>query len=961
MPWGFFTRLGLFPRVVGVPLSVKMGLKNVLTGRGRTRALLPLSGAVIAIALVAGANMSIDLASRKLLVVALDASVIDMVVLEQGNEDIPEVVSLLEDMLWITIAEPVVMAWAYPEDRVGNWTPHMVPILGAEAGFERISTDLGLSPTDFDLGYGEALLTPALANKLGPHWPTNGSPEEIIEARNLNITLSLSDRIHDGENREFSFKIVGLCQLQEDSWAKSMLDGGLVLSWAQAADLVPRYGDPFSLASLPSPVPVWRGRTTGGMILVFVDEDRVMVPSDPERSRQNLNALKQEMEMFAKIPISNIWSPVDEAVQQYGRDLEDARPSFLVACLPVILLGVYLATIGFDLVFAQRRMDIALLKCRGLGRRQITNMLMVEAITLGLAAGVLGILLGSLVASTVILPIPSQARPPISLTDLATIGLSPLTAFLGSMLGIGILTAASLKVIRDLNRTSIIDSLGQFQGNLQESQPQAPGKAYSPTRDIVLVIAPVILYAAVLLERLDLATRIPTLIQSVLRMLAGIGRLAIPILPILLVLGLSGILTRGTRGAYHYLSRLLRPFLGGFQPLVARNLLRNRRRVSGVAVLIALSMAFGAFVLAYSQAEKEEDRVFSEFRVGSDLSIEDQESLVQEDDLLALEEVRDTSSMLIVRTEGPDLMPLLVLGLQPVDYGQCLRASSYMSRSLLRLLSELEDEENGVLVFRSRRWEPMERGDTIRLILGREDGDTVDGEAQRAVEVAFSLVGSFKYAPGIGESLINMGIDTFITNREYLEEKIPASSSTTHRILVRAEKGANLTVLANNIVSENPGLEPEDVRIGGEWGLRPDETTDIIFAFLRLEFVFTLLMATVGLCFVVYTSACEREREIGGQLARGLGRGQIAGLLAGESLVVALVGIAIGLPVGLGTAYVLRASNNMIHGITIPPVMPLDPMLAGMVILSLASLLAGSLASAIRIGRIRLNEILRTR
>jgi len=913
-------------------LSVRMGLVNVLKN-GR-RSVPPLTGAVLAITLVAGANISIDVTSRKMLLVALKTSIIDMAILEQGVNETLGIVDRLEGMDWIASADPVVLAWGYvqvnPSDPARGI--RTVPVIGVAPAFERLAGDLGLASDEgFELGPGEVLLTPDLADLLTSlHQPTSiGS----------NATVPLIHRYEPG-TLNHSFRIKGYCKLREGSWAASMLEGGLLMDWTKAAEIVPEYGDPFSASSLPSPVPTSGGRVAGPMILVRIERDKVLVPGNPDRSRQNLNALKQDIAILPGLSEAQLWTPVDEAVRRYAEDLERSRPTFALASIPVILLGVYLAAIGFDVGFARRRMETALLKCKGLSKRQITNMFMVESMALGIIAGILGILLGSLVASVVILPLPKGKVPALSPVDPAKIGITPFTGFLGAMLGIGMICAASLRPVRDLNRASIIDSLGRYSAELSM-------KRYSPTRDAIFVLAPSGLYLVLLLKRLGLDARAPGLLRFIMLILADIGKLTLPLLAVMLIVGLAGLSTRWTTRTYRLISRLLKPLSGPLHSFVTGDLVRNPRRTSNVGLLIALCLAFGAFIAVYSDSEAKHQEREAEFTIGADVKVEDSSRSLQIQDLLGLEGVEEACEILLIRTDRVGMTNLFALN--PEEYPSCLEGSRFLSNKLRRLLTELETEQDGVLVFRSVRWK------------GDETDITVPTGQEGQPSLQLKVLGSFPYAPGMRETMTTVMGDFAIANSAYIEERVSPSAIIGSRFLIRAEEGANLTRIADQIASLLPaGSLAIQVR-GGHYGPEGDPNARTLSAFLKLEFLFTLVMATFGLGYVLYMSVSETEREVAGQMARGITRGQILRILVVEAITIAVVGIAIGVPVGTGTAYMMRASNDSTSHIAIPTALSIPGLLGGMVILAVIALSAGSLAGALKIGRMNLGEVLRTR
>src|SRR5438094_9499539 len=96
----------------------------------------------------------------------------------------------------------------------------------------------------------------------------------------------------------------------------------------------------------------------------------------------------------------------------------------------------------------------------------------------------------------------------------------------------------------------------------------------------------------------------------------------LPFTPIFLIVGTTRLLTRATGRIYECTPRVCKPFAKNLYYVISRNLRRNPRRSANVAVIIALGIAFGMFILVTfsSQLAYQERQVRAS--VGADVALD---------------------------------------------------------------------------------------------------------------------------------------------------------------------------------------------------------------------------------------------------------------------------------------------------------------------------------------------------
>jgi hypothetical protein len=388
--------------------------------------------------------------------------------------------------------------------------------------------------------------------------------------------------------------------------------------------------------------------------------------------------------------------------------------------------------------------------------------------------------------------------------------------------------------------------------------------------------------------------------------------------------------------------------VGELQPLVSRNLSRHPRRTSRVAVLIALSLAFGTFIMVFSSSIMKQAEVRIIIQTGSDVRIADDPEGASLESLGQLEGVEAVCTLERLAT----VSEWTIYPVDPLEYIECILENRYAPASLLDLLESLGEQHNGVIAVGSdygRRWD---RGEEISVSIVSED---------RPETLRFEVLGDSGYAPGIIESMQTWS-RVLIVNADYLEETAPDALLQTSAVLVKVVEGGNVTALVERIVTENQ-LPAYSVR-SAEGDIEEyveDPFLGAVFSYMHLEFGFTLVMATFGLGLITYVAAAERGREFAGQIARGSSRKQIVSILTGEALTILVLSFAIGVGVGLLTAFMAHAAMVRATQSVIPIPFVFPSVLLILFVLSCVSLASASFVGGLKVSRINISEILRVR
>ncbi len=261
---------------------------------------------------------------------------------------------------------------------------------------------------------------------------------------------------------------------------------------------------------------------------VWIDRAHYVNPYDVDQTRRNLERILRRLQILIG-PQGSVSDNILGRLEEFANRIASLRIQYLLLSMPVVLLGVYLGAVGVDLSHAERRRELAVLKTRGARRGQVIGLLILEAVTGGLIAAVLGLAAGVALSRFLL----GVVNPDFS-------GSLPYEAFVltpDTVIIVGFLSVSLMAVVayRSAKRTSslpIIESLRFY----------SPGETrihYSPRNDVILVAVGLSDYVLVW-WRGGQVTGLWTFLLGL------VPFILLPFVPIMLIVGLTRLLTRST-------------------------------------------------------------------------------------------------------------------------------------------------------------------------------------------------------------------------------------------------------------------------------------------------------------------------------------------------------------------------------------------------------------------------------
>ncbi|UCE37807.1 MAG: FtsX-like permease family protein, partial [Thermoplasmata archaeon] len=663
-------------------------------------------------------------------------------------------------------------------------------------------------------------------------------------------------------------------------------------------------------------------------------------------------------------------SVLEEGLESYFDWFESYRMEMLAYSLPVVAVGFYLGIVGIDLSVGQKRRVYGILKSRGANEKQIYMSLLLEAVILGVIAGICGLVLGVFISRIFLTTIPGSRNITPDL-DFFQLNISTTSILMAMIFAVILMLFASIKPAKRVSQMPVIESM-------HHRSEAAYERAYSPFWDIFFVSFAVFAYimvAEVNFSELDPA-RFGVVITILLIFLYIISILWLPFSPIILMFSLTRLLTRGTDKVYRFFSRAVKPFAGELWYVIHKNMTRNPKRVSMVSIIIALALGFGIFMTTMIGTTMYGEELEERAKIGADLYV-----IPSQRDFLIEDEIEKIDGV-------SEVIPVTWMSKRVLGGGEYLtrkisffNASEYLghvdvddhyfvSGSPKDALTKLSSG-NAIIVGESiAETNSLSVGSRVRVEDISEDGggDSRDDDPILKTNT-FTVVGIVRAMPGL--EYIDMG-QNYWGGGIYMDFSSLDTSSwdfnSEWHFLVDVEDGKDSKVVENAIF-ENLGPAIKEIKNlkTAINNIRNDMPSNSILYLMLINIGFMIIIITMGLGLILFISISERKNEFATMMARGAESKHISVLIIGEALSITMVGAIVGVFSGLFTAYTFNkmltkttlfgAGQDMMSGR--PLIIPWYGVL--IIILALIALIITSILAAFRAKRIKLHSALRIR
>ena len=621
---------------------------------------------------------------------------------------------------------------------------------------------------------------------------------------------------------------------------------------------------------------------------VYVQLDRTQFSASPARAQRNVRnfAFGLERRFTGQVTITN---NDESALDRAKKDVIGADIIFIFLGIPGVAVAGFLA-FGATQVFREEgRRELALLRARGAGPRQVMAVAACNAAVVGLLGSVAGLLIGWAVAS--------------------------LAGGIGAVRASDVVSAAPVALVAGLLLTVlalVVPAIFSLRNEITAEQRRITRSNGAPAWQrywldgIALGLAALFFFITYLTGGFKPANAEGQNISLAFYVFLG---------PLFLWLGLTlamqRVLGRLLPVVLLGAGRFLR--LGGFGQVATRDLIRRPGVATTTTTVVALTVAFALSVIAFTTTYQHERTRDSQYVVGSDIRVAVSSAGIGSPTAIepALRQpgvtnvtgfMRETNALI-----GAQRQTVYAIDVPSFRQTAFLPDSFFVNGNASSTLDALANTPNGVLVSRDELIKfNIQLGDPLIVRLPTSAGET------SFTELNLTVVGFVKYFPTSSQD------SDFIINRSAMAAVRPTPRNDIY--LVRTSLDATqLAPVTEAIRGAMPlGTQARVEDLGTATKLDTSSLTSLNVTGLGgIERWYSYAFAAGALLIFVFTLMAQRRKEYSTMRALGASLNQVRRMLAVQAASVTAIGMVVGTAVGMVMAFVLVKLLGIIF--IIPP------------------------------------------
>ena len=621
-----------------------------------------------------------------------------------------------------------------------------------------------------------------------------------------------------------------------------------------------------------------------GHVDVYLDRARLISPFDVEGSSVRVAQVEAQVSNVASLQRFSSNDFLLGPLQNLAPTILSLRLMFTVFSVPVFFMAWYVGRTVSQASFNLRRREIGLLMTKGFSQTQLFRHFLVEALLVGLVAGVLG-----LVAAFTLNPYFIQV---LSGSYQGTVTLTTDTAIITVIFALILTFLAIFSPARQAATMDPAKALREYV-YIEETRP-------SRKRGAVLAFS-LGLYKIILLV-------LGINFQNIGRSLFGVNFFLAVVLVVLAILdfGLTFLgpflflygatqLSTGIALRFHRkFASLSRRFASDIATLASKSVFRNPRRVTSLVFLVALILGYSIWVVGDTASQQDFNVRQAELQVGSDLRVSNVANLTNA--ITMARQLRGWSNNITGATPEADFAldlgsagNLQVKGVDPATWSQgAYFEPGWFSGDVDAILTTMKQNNQTIV---------LDRGvaSYYNIPLG---GRVI---IQQNTNVTLQVIGFFgpdysqtNFSP-FGYSYFNPRGWSYVPLNLVLSH--PSLFTVSSSVLVKAAQGIGFSDLSNSIQKAYSSITVATAQVAteGVGGIISNGVLNV----LRLGTVFAGAAASIGVGAVTYVGFKEREKETTMIAVRGLSYRQILALLVTEVLPLVIFAVILATIVGL--------------------------------------------------------------
>lgn len=638
--------------------------------------------------------------------------------------------------------------------------------------------------------------------------------------------------------------------------------------------------------------------------------DQIDIVAQPEiaNSVSRLAELKQRLE--DKLGSKFVVNYPAQRGQIVTQQLTTYQQGLSFFSMIALFVGGFLIYNTFTMTIVERTQEIGLLRALGLTQRQVTRLILIEALILGVAGSLLGVLFGLAMARGLM-----EVMSAVTATEIIAVSV-PLDGLVTSLsVGLGVTAVSAVLPALKAGRISPLAAL-RVKG--QENPAGTPGRiALFAGIELVAVAVATINYVP-----LRASVAFPIGSAMVFVMFLG-ATFTVPTAVQLLEAGFRPIIVR---------------VFGAEGRLGSGNIERSRGRTSLTVAALMTGIAMVISIGALGRSFQTDIDGWVNSAVGGDL-------LVRSPVLMRL----DFGSRLAAIPGVAAVTPARYFGVRPAadDTGLVFQAIDPATYFQVASFQYAEDKQDAPQIERDLANGELLVSTTVADKYRLKRGDIFELETRRGVQ-AFRVAGLVSDFTSQGY-VINGTLDTM---RRYF------GINTVDRFTLKLAPDADLATVKQAIEERYGQSRHVQVETTEDFRVRVRELTNRAFGLLDVLANIGVVVAALGVINTMMMNVMERQREIGSLRSIGMTRAQVIRMILAEAGAMGAAGAIFGIGFGFLLARVLVEGMRQLSGYRLTFEMPLSAVLNGVVIALWVSQVA-ALYPAWRASRVNIVEAIK--
>ena len=688
-------------------------------------------------------------------------------------------------------------------------------------------------------------------------------------------------------------------------------------------------------------------------VYIFIDRDAVIVPYNIDLTNERLQKIENSLMLQLADQDFYINNKLSDALQYVSFWALAARTQFGIFSVPVILLGAFLTTTVAYVLLEERRREIGLMKIRGATDTQIRKLLAYESITIGLVAGIVGLFLAS--GFTAYFTSRLATLWEIEGPQLSYLPSLNFNTYFGITLAFILSAIAGYLPSKTAANLTPIESIESHIEDIEAAR-------WKPKWTIlwlilggykivvwILGIQVVDIWSLLMQPNffIVIAIVIFLFIDSILQYVA----------PFLFIYSATKIVTMKAYKLTNFFSSIIKPIGGNISKVAVGGVLRKPSRYARVGFIIALAIGFG-IMISISQATNYDYQIrLVRVSAGADINLSAYTTnLTMYDNITKISGVTNITGLF--RTyEQIGNTQLEIIGINPAKYLSVSRDyidDDFTEKGMKLSIKQMITNQSYILASKGFF-------DTFDVKTGDDISLKFKVNETTSVTLNLTVIDRLLAMPGeswlfISSPIIVVSLD--LLNGTGLLNKYLSSGGVFDHILVDVAESANVTRVAEEIKDLYKSVSVYVAKEHIE-EIEEDPIAMASVEFLNIDYLLMILIATIGLGFIMFMAVIERQKEFGIMIARGASASQIIRLLLAESTIIMIVSVVIGAITGFAAGYGISTYINTISIIQMVPVRVVIPFTAYYIVIgSIIAFFIATIIPAYLASKTNIREVL---